>query len=149
VDHPELEETQVTHTDWKNRRGSRQFWLHIKALFIKRCLIYRRSYKAFVMELLIPIVLIVVGFQLSKISFFFDSPSKELTPSSFGGPQRFLLMKDTLLSSGTDDRGRLAQVLTPKQFAANLPGGSEMFRPIYVDMQAKFPADPYTEMMRA
>jgi hypothetical protein len=75
------------------------------------------------MELLIPIVLIVVGFQLSKISFFFDSPSKELTPSAFGGPQRFLLMKDTLLSTGTDDHGRPAQVLTPKQFAANLPGG--------------------------
>ena len=113
---------------------------------VKRLTLYRRSFKAFAMELLIPLLLIVAGFQLSRISFFFNSPSKQLVPSNYAGPQRVVMLKDTLLNKAADRNGNAQQVLTPQQFAAHLPGNNT-FHPIYIDMQSAFPPDEYTALL--
>ena len=73
------------------------------------------------MEILIPFLLIFVGFQLSKISFYFNSPQKMLTPDVFG-PERILINKDTILETGFNKYGVPSQVLSPQDFISKLPG---------------------------
>jgi hypothetical protein len=43
------------------------FSIHFKALFRKRLNIYKRNVKGLVTEIIIPVLLVLVGFGLSKI----------------------------------------------------------------------------------
>lgn len=56
---------------------------HIKALFLKRFFIYKRNYKGLIVEVLIPVVLVLIGFAFSKVQFFFSAPDRDLDPSLF------------------------------------------------------------------
>ncbi len=43
------------------------FGIHMIALFLKRFFIYRRNYKGLVIEILIPVLLVLIGFGFSKV----------------------------------------------------------------------------------
>lgn len=59
------------------------FLIHFTALIRKRLFIYRRNYKALVVEVLIPVILVVIGFAFSKIQFFYDPSERVLEPSAY------------------------------------------------------------------
>ena len=46
--------------------------LNLYALFRKRFFMYKRSYKTFIVEVFIPLILVIIGFGLSKVSFFYS-----------------------------------------------------------------------------
>lgn len=43
------------------------FGIHIVALFLKRFFIYKRNYKGLIVEVLIPVLLVLIGFAFSKV----------------------------------------------------------------------------------
>lgn len=47
------------------------FITHMKALIKKRFNLYKRNYKGLIVELLIPVLLVLVGFGFSQIQYFF------------------------------------------------------------------------------
>ena len=49
---------------------------------------YKRNYKGLITEILIPVVLVLIGFGFSKVQLFFNSPSRTLSPSDFPLKQR-------------------------------------------------------------
>lgn len=59
------------------------FFNHIGALFLKRFYIYRRNIKGFITEVLVPVLLVLVGFALSKVQFFVNAPNRPLEPSLY------------------------------------------------------------------
>jgi hypothetical protein len=59
------------------------FWIHLGALFRKKYFIYRKNFKGLLVEILIPVILVIIGFGFSKIQYFFDSPYKVIEPSIF------------------------------------------------------------------
>ena len=75
------------------------FWLHFGALFIKRWLISIRQLKSFLLEILIPIILIISGLALASSSFLEDSPSISYNSSLYYTPQNLYYSK---FSTGVD-----------------------------------------------
>jgi hypothetical protein len=57
--------------------------INLNALFRKRFFVYRRSYKTFIVEVLIPIILVIIGFGFTKVEQFFLSPTRTLLPSVY------------------------------------------------------------------
>jgi hypothetical protein len=47
--------------------GFNVFMLHLNALFRKRFFMYKRSMKTFLTEMLIPIILVIIGFAFTKV----------------------------------------------------------------------------------
>jgi len=78
---------------------------------MKRVLLSKRNIKSFVMDLLLPMALIIVGFGLATIQFFKDSDQRVLEPSLFPLPQRVIY--NTNLVSGTDSSATLINLLDP------------------------------------
>lgn len=64
---------------------------HFSALFKKRLDIYKRNVKGLVTEILIPLILVLIGLGLSKVSFFSSSPDRELSPSQYPLKQRIIV----------------------------------------------------------
>lgn len=62
------------------------FMLHLGALFRKRFFIYKKNIKGFIIEVLVPVILVLLGFALSKVEFFFDSDPRPLTPLAYPLP---------------------------------------------------------------
>ena len=50
-------------------------------MFIKRFHISRRNKMGLIVEVFIPALLILIGFGITKIEFYFDSPERELSPT--------------------------------------------------------------------
>jgi hypothetical protein len=48
------------------------FFQHLAALFLKRFFIYRRNRKGLVVEVFIPVLLVIIGFSLSKVRYFVE-----------------------------------------------------------------------------
>ena len=117
--------------DSYNRDYKCEFCKHSLYLIGKRLRIYSRSVKALLLELFIPVLLIIVGFSLSKLNFFYDSSSRELSTSIFDKRQRILVNKDIVQTTEGDS------LLTPQQFVDSLPGG-DFFEPIYEDYSEEF-----------
>ena len=65
--------------------------VHIKAQILKRFYIYRRNYKGLIVEVLIPVLLVLIGFAFSKVTFFFASNDHTLSPSLLPLKQRILV----------------------------------------------------------
>lgn len=78
------------------------FFIHLRALFLKRFWTYKRNYKGFIVEVFIPVLLVLIGFGFSKIQFFFDSPERPLVPSLFPLKQRIIVNTDLVNKSGND-----------------------------------------------
>ena len=75
--------------------------INLVALFRKRFFMYKRSKKIFIVEVIIPLILVIIGLSFTKISFFFASPEREL--SILGYPnQRILVNADLVSYTGND-----------------------------------------------
>ena len=59
------------------------FMTHIRAQFVKRFYIYKRNYKGLIVEVLIPVLLVLIGFAFTKIKFFNNAPERALDPALF------------------------------------------------------------------
>jgi len=64
------------------------FWLHFGALTIKRLLVAFRQPKTFLLEILIPVVLIITGLALSNSPFFKNPPAVPLDLSIYPKNQK-------------------------------------------------------------
>jgi uncharacterized membrane protein len=47
--------------------GMKNFFQHLAAQFLKRFFIYRRNRRGLVIEVFIPVLLVIIGFSLSKV----------------------------------------------------------------------------------
>lgn len=94
------------------------FGIHFAALFKKRMDIYKRNVKGLVTEIIIPVILVLIGFGLSKISFFNNSPTRLLEPSTFPLKQRMIVNGNIPFSTGG---------LTTQSFLNNLPDYANSF----------------------
>ncbi len=95
------------------------------ALFRKRFNIYKRNYKGLIVEVLIPVLLVLIGFGFSKVQFFFDSPERILTPDAYPLKQRIQANLNLMRTSGSD--------FTPKSIMESLPMYSTAFDVNYRD----------------
>lgn len=59
------------------------FMINFKALFSKRMNIYKRNVKGLVTEIIIPVILVLIGFAFTKVQFFNDSPARYLIPNDY------------------------------------------------------------------
>lgn len=90
------------------------FWIHYVALFLKRLILAKRNYKEFIFNLIVPIILIVIGFGLATVQFFKDSDQRVLEPSLFPLPQR--LIYNTNIQSGAGSPATLIGLLEPSSY---------------------------------
>ena len=54
------------------------------------------------LEIFIPLVLVLTGFSISKIQFFFESPPRELTPAVYGDSIERILVTQNVVNPGSD-----------------------------------------------
>lgn len=78
------------------------FLLNTHALFRKRFFMYKRSFKTFIVEILIPILLVILGLSFSKITFFFNSPERILS-TGYYPPKQALTVNADLVRKGNFD----------------------------------------------
>lgn len=76
------------------------FMINFKALFRKRMNIYKRNVKGLVTEIIIPVILVLIGFAFTKVQFFNDSPARYLTPNDFPLKQRMSMNGNILRGTG-------------------------------------------------
>jgi hypothetical protein len=86
------------------------FFLHLLALIIKRYILSKRNIKGFLMDILVPSLLIITGFGIATIEFYKDSAQRVLEPSLFPTPQR--VMYNTY-NSGGNNADTLINLLSP------------------------------------
>jgi ATP-binding cassette subfamily A (ABC1) protein 3 len=99
------------------------FFIHMGALFRKRFNIYKRNYKGLIVEILIPVLLVLIGFGFSKVQFFFSSPERVLKPDAFPLKQRIQVNNNLVKTTGND--------FTPKQIIESLPMFTDAFDVTY------------------
>jgi hypothetical protein len=85
----------------------------VLALFTKRWHTSRRHWRALLVEVFIPAILILIGFGFSRIQLSFSSPPRLLTPALLPWPQR-LLVNQRLVRQSADD-------IQPQQLVEGLP----------------------------
>ena len=89
------------------------FWLHFIALIIKRFLLSRRNFKGFALDLLLPGILVIAGFGLSKIDLFKNSNQRILEPSLFPFAQRVIYNTNGISGSSAASYSDLMNLFTP------------------------------------
>jgi hypothetical protein len=67
---------------------------------LKRFFIYRRNRKGLIIEVFIPVLLVIIGFSLSKVRYFVEQPNREFTPSLY--PKQRILANQNLIVSATN-----------------------------------------------
>ena len=60
-----------------------RFTLHLKATILKRVRVIRRDIKSFLLEILLPMVIIIFALLLMQISFIADSPERKLSLKTY------------------------------------------------------------------
>ena len=93
--------------------GCAIFLLHFVALFMKRFIMSKRNFKGFLVDLLIPSLLIIVGFGISTIDFYKNSSQRTLEPSLFPLQQRVIYNTNGITVTGTSSASTLMSFLTP------------------------------------
>ena len=83
------------------------------ALFRKRFNTYKRNYKGLVVEIIIPVVLVLIGFGLSRVRFFFESPERLLSPTEYPLKQRIQANLNLMRRSASD--------FSPRSIMESLP----------------------------
>lgn len=53
-----------------------RFFIHLRATILKRLRVIKRDYKSFILELILPMVIIILALLLMQISFIVDLPSQ-------------------------------------------------------------------------
>ena len=66
----------------------KQFWQHLGALLLKRFYMYRRNIKGLMTEVFVPVILVLIGFGMTQVQFFFSQPTRTLSASLYPSPQR-------------------------------------------------------------
>lgn len=89
------------------------FILHFIALFIKRFILSKRNFKGFVVDLLIPSILIITGFGLSTIEFFVSSGQRTLEPTLFPLNQRVIYNTNGISGADSSNVATLMNLFTP------------------------------------
>jgi hypothetical protein len=97
----------------------------LAALFTKRLQLYKRNYKGLIVEVLIPVLLVLIGFAFSKVQFFFNSPERILRPSEFPLKQRIVVNQNLMKTSGND--------FAIRDIIQSLPSYGSSFDARYVD----------------
>ena len=104
---------QFSIAETQEDNGAKVFATHMKALFLKRFYIYKRNYKGLIIEVLIPVLLVLIGFAFTKIQFFNNAPDRELDPSLFPLKQRIICNEKVIRSSSWDISPRLLMQSLP------------------------------------
>lgn len=73
----DLVEYSIAEQDYSSCCGN------VAALFFKRIRLYQANKNAIFTEVCFPTVLVIIGLAMTKVSFFFDSPPRILTPELF------------------------------------------------------------------
>ena len=89
------------------------------ALFIKRFNLYKRNYKGIIFEILIPVLLVLIGFGFSKVQFFYDSPARVLSPAEYPMKQRIQANLNLMRTSSSN--------FTPRSIIESLPMYDQAF----------------------
>ena len=92
---------------------------NITAVMTKRAHIYKRDRRGLICEVIVPVILVLIGLGLTKISFLKPSNSRPLVPSAYPLQQRILMNQDLL----ADPAGSI----TPQNLYDNLPDVSASF----------------------
>jgi hypothetical protein len=66
------------------------FFLHFYALIVKRFILSKRNFKGFLMDILVPSLLIIAGLGLATVDFYKNSSQRILEPSLFPLDQRVI-----------------------------------------------------------
>ena len=53
-----------------------RFFLHLEATILKRLRVIKRDYKAFILELILPMIIVIFALLLMRISFIVDLPEQ-------------------------------------------------------------------------
>ena len=80
--------------------------------------------KGFIIEILVPILLILIGFSFSKVTFFFDSPERPLSVNELPLKQRILANGNLVQTNRRGD-------ISPEELLTNLPDYEEAFEITY------------------
>ncbi len=75
---------------------------------------YRRNYKGFALEVLVPLLLVISGFALSTVEIYFNSPSRPVNIDMF--PLKQQLLVNSELITPLSDIGNIR----PEQLFSNL-----------------------------
>jgi len=75
------------------------FFTHLFAVFRKRFFTYRRSWRALLGDIFIPILIVLIGLGFTKVKFFSDSPPRQLEPSLFPLKQRIIVNSEIVKKS--------------------------------------------------
>ena len=89
------------------------FILHFVALFLKRFIMSKRNFKGFIVDMLIPSLLIIVGFGISTIDFYKSSSQRTLEPSLFPLTQRVIYNTNGISGTSASSVSTLMNYLTP------------------------------------
>jgi len=88
--------------------------------------LYQANKQGIFSEVCLPLILVVIGLAMSKVTFFFDSPPRILSPSLFPLEQRMLMNKEPILSTTDNDYTNL-------MLFDNLPSSDLAFDVDYVN----------------
>jgi ATP-binding cassette subfamily A (ABC1) protein 3 len=78
----------------------KQFGIHFWAILWKRMLITYRNWHTLLNELLVPVILILFGFLMTKIPTFFDGPVRWFESSCYPTPQSFIINSNRASGDG-------------------------------------------------
>eukprot|EP00347_Sterkiella_histriomuscorum_P006793 403351411 len=109
---------------------------HLGALLKKRTQIYKRNYKGLIVEILVPVILVILGFAFSKVQFFINSPGRPLTTNLVPHKQRMIVNSNLIRTtdysginlSTTEEEKPLIRQYDSDVFQASLKGSQEPYR---------------------
>jgi len=87
---------EYTIADPRNREagGCNIFWLHMYAVLMKRLICLKRGMLQFIVEIIVPLLLVLFGLSLTKINFYYDSKPRVFDVSLFPTPQKLMINAD-------------------------------------------------------
>ena len=76
-------EVEAEYVEEENLVTESSIMDNIIAVITKRMHIYKRDKVGLVCEIIVPVILVILGLSLTKLSFLNDSPVKQVVPSAF------------------------------------------------------------------
>ena len=80
---------------------------------------YKRNYKGLIIEVLVPVLLVLLGFGFSEVQLFFESPERILTPTEYPLRQRIQANLNLMRPSNSD--------FSPRSIIESLPLYNQSF----------------------
>ena len=79
-------QNEVELQEIREKNSTKLFWMHFNALIKKRFIYFRRDVKGLICEIVLPIVIIWLGFLVTKIQFIQEAENVTMTPAIFELP---------------------------------------------------------------